>query len=88
MHERKIMLEADKEYCHRCDADTRWLPTRRGSLKCVGCGDVFPCPKSKRCGHWDCAQEHGRPQEMPAPKRTKKVSRATAQRLEQMLLAL
>lgn len=37
----------------------RFHPTREGVEKCQECGDLFPCPEKKRCGHVDCATRRG-----------------------------
>lgn len=58
-------MKPDREYCHRCNCETNWRSTRSKSLKCEGCGDIFPCPKSRKCGHFDCAQERGVTPELP-----------------------
>lgn len=51
-------LEASREFCHRCDEETTWSPLRGGRrVRCVGCGDVFPCRSA--CDHLDCAEARG-----------------------------
>ena len=50
-------MKPDVEYCHKCDTETRWEPTRGGkNLRCQGgCKDLFPC--RRLCEHLDCLQE-------------------------------
>jgi hypothetical protein len=53
-----IAADGDRELCHWCAAETRWLADpRRPHLRCEGCGDVYPC--AHRCRHLDCADARG-----------------------------
>ncbi len=49
-----------EEFCHKCNADTKWVPLRQGSkrVKCEGCGDVYPC--RSKCDHLDCLDDKER----------------------------
>ncbi len=44
-----------KEFCHRCDKETDWVPLRRCSrrVRCSDCGMGYPC--THKCKHLDCA---------------------------------
>lgn len=57
-------LEADRERCGRCGCITCWEPIRgRLRLRCVGCGDVFPCEHD--CAHLDCQEVRQLPKKKP-----------------------